>query len=109
MEKGFFCEVCSQEWTTNQKYKLHFSRPKHLENQAIADSSLKVYYETKMAEWDKQKAILLKDNRETLEQLSNQTSIAMKQNKTIQELEGQLFRYSASNQTEYKSLYSQSQ
>jgi len=55
-EKRFFCEICGNKgWTSNQKYKAHFLLPTHLENQAVYDGNLKVYYE---AEMDKLRAEL---------------------------------------------------
>jgi hypothetical protein len=66
-EKRFFCEVCGNKgWTTNAKYKAHFSLPTHLENQAVYDGNLKVYYEgeiDKLRAELKQVSDLLEDNR----------------------------------------------
>jgi len=81
----------------------------HTINQAICDGQIKAVYEKEKEEWVAERMKLLKDNREIQEQLSNVTTITMKQSKTIQDLEARLFIYSASNQAEYKGLYSQSQ
>jgi len=100
-----YCNICNQGFTRSNTLKEHYNTPKHLTNQAIYDGQLQAVHEVEKEEWDKQRASLLRDNREINEQLNDLTNITMRQSKQIQQLEGQLFVYSASNQNDYQYLY----
>ena len=57
------CEACNQSFTRNENYRKHFTTPKHLENQAVYDGNMKVYFSKEREEWEKKRAELLKINK----------------------------------------------
>ena len=103
----YSCVACSKNNMRIDNYKRHLCSQSHTINEAIYNGHLQAVHETEKEKWDKERAILLRDNREINEQLNDLTNITMRQSKQIQQLEGQLFVYSASNQADYQYRYFQ--
>jgi len=97
------CDACCQTFTRSNALTRHCDTPKHLANQAIYDGNQLSVFAQKEAEWDKRRAQLLKETKETQEQLIDVMNISTKLRDELERYKLAIARYEMLESNDKKS------